>query len=1354
MTSISQQPVLLPQVPSNESQSVSPARSQSASLSGQPLGAAGSASGSAINLPKRQIPSGPAGRSDASPVNGRGAIPPAVPAVGVAPNNVNGAPQRSGPASLHNRKQSLTINATGASGFLPNGSPVTGKPPGGANIMFGSMEPNASPNAAKATPAMTIPDQPSSLGTPASQFIPPTASPEPIPQPPASGGRPPSSLQGQGNQLNFGSMGGEVSTLCQVLIAFADARCQQRSSGMSQGLSPAPNHPTHLRRDSSHSVQSDFNNPQTGYSQGRGGYPTAAGRGGRAYSGSYNNQMPYPQGPNNRYNSQSRATHNMTPSYSHQGRSNLAPYPNSPHQANPSPRMANAQPVHQQHGHMMPQMYPQGFYPGQMVPQVNPHSPKHSTRGRGPPKGSMAQIPFPSAVRRDNPIDLAPSSGNFERMLTNLKQGAQYGAYNDPNFAYYSQYPGAMPAMPQQMYMPSSSPRPGQPSQAGQPYYPSQYAPQQSHPMSRNSSAISTSASDRPVSSAGRNQTPAPVTATVPQAARAPPAPSPVPSTTFQRPAKRASAAIVIKDPNTLAVKSFDKSSTTEGRSSQSPAKAAASIPTPPPRTASSSSGQHARTESKTTKTAEEKRNEFRDSIAKNLEAEKADQQIVKEDDTVENAERDAEAAALLKEKADIEAKEKEAAAEQMKAELAANEAKAEAETASKAVLAATQKAEDEEARKKREEDEEFARIEKEMEEMERQEAEREAVYQAKKQVEKEEKARKEAEAAAQAEADMKRLEAEAEEREATRLKKLEDTEGDELGKERQDLFAALKKEAPGTPGSDGASPAVETPEESGIATPASENSMPPPAKVSAAQKHKPAGLVIATSTKTVEPDQPSAALKSLLSARKLTSLDDVQYPTAIASPNPALNSAAPPGHFRYDRNFLMQFQKAYKEAPSEGWASKVKSTVGDTSTEPASARSASGRGAPMGMGSRQPSLAGRQQTMGQFGAGAPSGTRTLPPGTTSQARFAASNNAMSMGRGTMSNPLSGIVQPRPGGGFPMPMAGGMARQPSGTGMQPQSPRGNPSQRGNASRSGRTGKRENEKDNKQMPLTAGANLKPIEVSASGWKPTSIGRGVAGMAGPTPGGDGLMPPDVVQKKVKSQLNKMTPSNFEKISTQILEIVGQSKHESDGRTLRQVIQLTFEKATDEAHWAEMYANFCKRMQENMSPEIKDENITKEGKPVVGGGLFRKYLLTRCQAEFERGWKGNLPEENSAEAKLMSDEYYIAAAAKRRGLGLVRFIGELYKLGMLTERIMHECVKKLVDYEGMPDEAEVESLTSLLRTIGYNLDHAVDERSKPLMDVYFQRINIMIGLEGLPSRLRFMLMVSSLENHVPRA
>ena len=251
-----------------------------------------------------------------------------------------------------------------------------------------------------------------------------------------------------------------------------------------------------------------------------------------------------------------------------------------------------------------------------------------------------------------------------------------------------------------------------------------------------------------------------------------------------------------------------------------------------------------------------------------------------------------------------------------------------------------------------------------------------------------------------------------------------------------------------------------------------------------------------------------------------------------------------------------------------------------------------------------------------------------------------------------------------------------------------------------------------------------------------------------MAGPPPGGDGYLAPDVVQRKVKAALNKMTPSTFDKISGQILDIVAQSKQETDGRTLRQVIQLTFEKATDEAHWAQMYAEFCSRMLQNMSPEIRDETLPldKNGKVNAGGTLFRKYLLNRCQQDFEAGWKDKLPDKPEGEldqAAMLSDEYYIAAAAKRRGLGLVRFIGELFKLGMLTSRIMHMCVKRLVDWEGLPDEAEVESLTSLLKTIGENLDS--EEKMRTTMDAYFDRINTMIKADGLPSRLRFMLMVS---------
>ena len=637
--------------------------------------------------------------------------------------------------------------------------------------------------------------------------------------------------------------------------------------------------------------------------------------------------------------------------------------------------------------------------------------------------------------------------------------------------------------------------------------------------------------------------------------------------------------------------------------------------------------------------------------------------------------------------------------------------------------------------------DEYWARIEAEAEAKEK---EREEAYQKKKAAENVIKKQKEAEEAARLDEEMKKAEREAEAVEEARLKKLEET-GDkpDADQEGQKLFAELQKSDNAFKATKSAS-AADTPGESGVATPVSDTSMGPPARAAGA-KQKPAALKLETS-KQVEPPQPSAALQALRSAKFLTSIKKDIYPAAIASPNPALNTDAriTMGKFRYDKDFLLQFQKVFVEKPSETWSEKLKETVGDTSDTPQSART---RG-PGAMSSRQPSQrssilpqVGAFGASGNFGSFA-SGNRTLPAGTTSEQRYAAANNAAKAG--------PSAIRYNAQGSFPMGFGPPMSRSGSSTGAgQPHSPRANPSRRG-GDRGSRQGKRENEKDAKTMPLTAGIDIKPIQVSETGWKPQSVGKSAAA-AGPPPGGDNYLAPDIVQRKVKAALNKMTPTTFDKISGQILDIVSQSQKETDGRTLRQVIGLTFEKATDEAHWAAMYAEWCGRMLaavQTMQPEIKDETLPldKNGKVNAGGTLFRKYLLNRCQQDFEAGWKAKLPDKpegDSTEAVMLSDEYYAAAAAKRRGLGLVRFIGELYKLGMLTSRIMHMCVKRLVDFEGIPDEAEVESLTSLLKTIGGNLD--AEEKARPSMDAYFDRITSMVSVEGLPSRLRFMLMVS---------
>ena len=116
------------------------------------------------------------------------------------------------------------------------------------------------------------------------------------------------------------------------------------------------------------------------------------------------------------------------------------------------------------------------------------------------------------------------------------------------------------------------------------------------------------------------------------------------------------------------------------------------------------------------------------------------------------------------------------------------------------------------------------------------------------------------------------------------------------------------------------------------------------------------------------------------------------------------------------------------------------------------------------------------------------------------------------------------------------------------------------------------------------------------------------------------------------------------------------------------------------------------------EQISTNVQDDGTRNtEGKPITGGQLFQKYLLNRCQDDFERGWvakeatataaatkaledeaakaaNAKTKEGGTEEIVLYSDEYYAAQKAKRQSLGLIKFIGELFKLRMLTERIMH--------------------------------------------------------------------------------
>ncbi|GFZ02902.1 eukaryotic translation initiation factor 4G [Actinidia rufa] len=211
----------------------------------------------------------------------------------------------------------------------------------------------------------------------------------------------------------------------------------------------------------------------------------------------------------------------------------------------------------------------------------------------------------------------------------------------------------------------------------------------------------------------------------------------------------------------------------------------------------------------------------------------------------------------------------------------------------------------------------------------------------------------------------------------------------------------------------------------------------------------------------------------------------------------------------------------------------------------------------------------------------------------------------------------------------------------------------------------------------------------------------------------------------QRQLKAILNKLTPQNFEKLFEQVKAV-----NIDSAITLTGVISQIFDKALMEPTFCEMYANFCSHLAGEL-PDFSEDNekIT-----------FKRVLLNKCQEEFERGEREQEEADRADEVKQSEEEREEKRIrARRRMLGNIRLIGELYKKKMLTERIMDECIKKLLGEYQNPDEENIEALCKLMSTIGQMIDHP---KAKEHIDAYFDMMASMSNNMKLSSRVRFML------------
>ncbi|KAK9501015.1 hypothetical protein O3M35_002151 [Rhynocoris fuscipes] len=249
-----------------------------------------------------------------------------------------------------------------------------------------------------------------------------------------------------------------------------------------------------------------------------------------------------------------------------------------------------------------------------------------------------------------------------------------------------------------------------------------------------------------------------------------------------------------------------------------------------------------------------------------------------------------------------------------------------------------------------------------------------------------------------------------------------------------------------------------------------------------------------------------------------------------------------------------------------------------------------------------------------------------------------------------------------------------------------------------------------------------------------------------------------------KAVRGILNKLTPQKFETLLNQILALPIDTNER-----LTKVVHLVFSKAVDEPSFSKEYAELCRRLSLNKMPQQQQQQQSQEQQgdqqqQQQHSASFRKLLLNKCQEEFEKNKTDELnieartkeieectDQEKKKELKLLLEEEERRIRIKK--VGLVRFIGELYKLKMLTNKIMHGCITVLLD---KIDEESLECLCKLLTTIGKELEQMSDKKD---FDQYFQKM-LKLSQKSpdavVSSRIRFMLqdvIELRMKNWVPR-
>lgn len=212
---------------------------------------------------------------------------------------------------------------------------------------------------------------------------------------------------------------------------------------------------------------------------------------------------------------------------------------------------------------------------------------------------------------------------------------------------------------------------------------------------------------------------------------------------------------------------------------------------------------------------------------------------------------------------------------------------------------------------------------------------------------------------------------------------------------------------------------------------------------------------------------------------------------------------------------------------------------------------------------------------------------------------------------------------------------------------------------------------------------------------------------------------------ILRHVRSVLNKLTPQKFNMLMKQLSGLPVKSE-----RLLRGMVEMVVQRAVSEPQYSVVYANMCRCFKGLKVPSAENRGRTLN---------FHKLLLYYCKMELqsveELMEKRQVESEASAgdQQKHLEELEKTQVETRRRLSGIVRFMGELFKMKMVSEAIVHDCIVHLLK------KKRQDCLCVLLSTTGKQLDTV---KSKSRMDQYFNQMEKIIKNRQTSNRIRFML------------